>query len=86
MTEPAVLSSSTWPPISTIGSNFAGRWNKLRRFQTAWHSIDKVRPSQFITRKLQITQAAEAYRMLDETPGEAIQIIFTYPDSQENDV
>jgi 2-desacetyl-2-hydroxyethyl bacteriochlorophyllide A dehydrogenase len=68
--------------VSTIGSNFAGRWNKLRRFQTAWHSIDKVRPSQFITRKLQITQAAEAYRMLDETPGEAIQIIFTYPDSQ----
>jgi 2-desacetyl-2-hydroxyethyl bacteriochlorophyllide A dehydrogenase len=72
--------------VSTIGSSFQGRWNKSRRFQIAWNLIDRISPSRFISRELPITQAADAYRMLDETPDEVIQIIFTYPDSQERHV
>lgn len=54
--------------VSTIASNFQGRWNKSRRFQTAWQMLDKIRPSQYISRHLPITQAAEAYRTLDQNP------------------
>jgi 2-desacetyl-2-hydroxyethyl bacteriochlorophyllide A dehydrogenase len=72
--------------VSTIASNFQGRWNKSRRFQTVWQMIDKVRPSQYFSRQIPITQAPEAYRILDENPGEVIQIIFTYPNSQEEHV
>jgi 2-desacetyl-2-hydroxyethyl bacteriochlorophyllide A dehydrogenase len=69
--------------VSTIAPGFLGRWNKSRRFQTAWHMIEKLRPSQFISQRVPISQAPEAYRILDESPGDVIQTIFTYPDSQE---
>lgn len=72
--------------VSTIGPGFLGRWNKSRRFQTAWQMIGKIGPSQFISRQIPLTQASEAYRILDENPGEVIQIVFTYPDSEEDHV
>ena len=70
--------------VSTIGSGFQGRWNKSRRFQIVWYLLDKVKPTQFISHKIPIAQASQAYQMLDETPGEVIQIIFTYPGSEES--
>jgi 2-desacetyl-2-hydroxyethyl bacteriochlorophyllide A dehydrogenase len=72
--------------VSTIASDFQGRWNKSRRFQTAWQMLEKMRPSQFISRQLPITRAEEAYRTLDQNPGDVIQIVFTYPGSREGDV
>jgi 2-desacetyl-2-hydroxyethyl bacteriochlorophyllide A dehydrogenase len=67
--------------VSTIASNFLGRWNKNRRFNIVRQMLDKVKPSQFISRQLPLSRAPDAYRILDENPGEVIQIIFTYPDS-----
>lgn len=72
--------------VSTIAPSFTGRWNKSRRFKTAWQMIQELRPSQFVSRQLSLTEAPEAYRILDENPGEVVQMIFTYLDSQENDV
>jgi 2-desacetyl-2-hydroxyethyl bacteriochlorophyllide A dehydrogenase len=72
--------------VSTVAPGFLGRWNKSRRFQTAWQMLDKIRPSQLISRSIPLAQAPEAYRVLDENPGEVIQIVFTYPNSEENDV
>jgi 2-desacetyl-2-hydroxyethyl bacteriochlorophyllide A dehydrogenase len=72
--------------VSTIASGFQGRWNKSRRFQTVWQMLEKIRPSQFISHQLPITRAADAYRTLDENPGDMLQIIFTYPDAEEDDV
>lgn len=70
--------------VSTISPDFLGRWNKHRRFQTAWSLLDKVRPSRFISRYFPLTEATEAYKILEEKPDEVIQIIFTYPEAQED--
>jgi|WetSurMetagenome_2_1015567.scaffolds.fasta_scaffold59804_3 2-desacetyl-2-hydroxyethyl bacteriochlorophyllide A dehydrogenase len=70
--------------VSTIAPGFQGRWNKSRRFQTAWQMLGKIKPSQFISRSIPLSQAPEAYRILDENPDEVIQIVFSYPDSEEN--
>jgi 2-desacetyl-2-hydroxyethyl bacteriochlorophyllide A dehydrogenase len=72
--------------VSTIASGLQGRWNKSRRFQTAWQMLEKFKPSQYISRQLPITQASAAYQLLDQNPGESIQIIFTYPDTEEEHV
>ena len=66
--------------VSTLAPNLQGRWNKFRRFETAWNMIEKVRPSQLVTQQLPLSRAAEAYKLLDENPGDAIQIIFSYED------
>ncbi len=67
--------------VSTIAPGFLGRWNKSRRFQTVWNMLDKIKPSQFISRQFPLTQAFEAYIIIDENPGEVVQIILTYPEN-----
>jgi 2-desacetyl-2-hydroxyethyl bacteriochlorophyllide A dehydrogenase len=64
--------------VSSLAPVFSGRWTRARRFETAWRLLDKVKPSRFINRRFHIAQAAEAYRSLDSSPDEVIQVILTY--------
>ncbi len=64
--------------VSTIASSLSGRWNKARRFGVAWQALQRIRPERWITHRFPLEQAAEAYRLLDESPDQAIQIVFDY--------
>lgn len=64
--------------VSTINSNFSGRWDKSRRFKSVWDLIQQLQPARLITHKFPIREATEAYRLLADNPGETIQVAFTY--------
>lgn len=64
--------------VSSIHPEYSARWDKSRRFQVAWDMLQRVTPSHLITHKFPIQEAAQAYRLLTENPGETIQIIFSY--------
>jgi 2-desacetyl-2-hydroxyethyl bacteriochlorophyllide A dehydrogenase len=64
--------------VSSLAPEHRGRWDKARRFQVAWRELQELRPSRFITHRFPVQQAADAYRLLDENPGETIQVVFTY--------
>jgi len=64
--------------VSTVAPELAGRWNKARRFNTAWKALERIKPEKWITHHLPLEEAKEAYRLLDEAPQETIQIIFDY--------
>lgn len=64
--------------VSTIAPSLRGRWHKPRLLRTAWEMLKEVQPSRFITQRLPFTQAEAAYRLLDQKPEEAIQVVFTY--------
>ena len=64
--------------VSTIAPELSARWDKARRFEAAWKALEKVQPEKWITHRFPIEQAAEAYRLLDENPQEAIQILVSY--------
>lgn len=64
--------------VSTISPDLSGRWDKSRRFDTAWKSLERIKPDKWITHRFPIEEAQEAYRLLDENPQETIQIIFDY--------
>jgi 2-desacetyl-2-hydroxyethyl bacteriochlorophyllide A dehydrogenase len=64
--------------VSTIAPELAGRWDKARRFDMGWKALERVRPEKWITHRFPIDDAAQAYRLLDESPQETIQILFTY--------
>jgi len=70
--------------VSTIAPALEGRWDKPRRFGTVWRMIGKLKPSRFISRRITILKAAEAYKILDENPGETVQIIFSYPEEDQD--
>ena len=64
--------------VSTIAPELDGRWDKTRRFEAAWAALERVKPEKWITHRFTIDDAAEAYRLLDEKPEEAIQVLLQY--------
>ncbi len=64
--------------VSALAPEWLGRWTKERRFEIAWRMLRRHRPQRLITHRLPIGRAPEAYRLLDENPAGAIQIVFTY--------
>jgi 2-desacetyl-2-hydroxyethyl bacteriochlorophyllide A dehydrogenase len=64
--------------VSTLAPEFSGRWSKDRRLNVAWEMIRRIKPADFITHRFDIHQAGEAYDLLNERPGEAIQVVLTY--------
>jgi 2-desacetyl-2-hydroxyethyl bacteriochlorophyllide A dehydrogenase len=64
--------------VSSLAPELSGRWGKARRFQVAWEMLQKVKPSRFITHRFPFAQAEEAYRLLDQEPGETIQVVLDY--------
>jgi 2-desacetyl-2-hydroxyethyl bacteriochlorophyllide A dehydrogenase len=65
--------------VSTIDPSLRGQWDKQRRADLVWKMIKLVNPLELITHRFPLVKASEAYDLLDQSPEESIQIIFTYP-------
>jgi 2-desacetyl-2-hydroxyethyl bacteriochlorophyllide A dehydrogenase len=64
--------------VSTIAPELSGRWDKARRFQVAWEALERIQPQKWITHRFPFEKAKEAYRLLDQSPEETIQVVFDY--------
>ncbi len=64
--------------VSNLNPLLSGRWEKSRRFHVVWEMLKQIKPAKLITHSSTIREAAEAYRLLDAKPGEAIQVVFKY--------
>lgn len=64
--------------VSRIHPSFSGRFTKNRRLHFAVRMLEAVRPERLITHRIPIERAKEAYELIDLTPGETLQVIFTY--------
>ena len=64
--------------VSTISPDLSGRWDKSRRFETAWKALERIQPQKWITHRFALDDAAKAYQLLDENPQETIQVVFEY--------
>lgn len=64
--------------VSTISPELTGRWDRERRFVTALELIESIKPEQLITHRVAYAFAQEAYKLLDESPDKALQVILTY--------
>ncbi len=65
--------------VSTISPELSGRWDKSRRFGAAWEALAKIQPEKWITHRFPLQKADDAYRLLDEHPQDAIQVLLEYP-------
>jgi 2-desacetyl-2-hydroxyethyl bacteriochlorophyllide A dehydrogenase len=64
--------------VSSIAPELSSRWDKTRRFDVAWEALLRLHPEQWITHHFPIERAPEAFRLLDESPAEALQVVFDY--------
>jgi len=64
--------------VSTIAPELSGRWDKARRFEVAWQTLEQIKPEKWITHRFFIDRAEDAFRLLDQNPQETIQVLITY--------
>lgn len=64
--------------VSTIAPELSGRWDKSRRFGVAWDALRRIHPAKWITQRFPVANADEAYRLLDESPEGALQVLIQY--------
>ena len=61
--------------VSNIGASLARRWDKKRRMGVAIHWLGLLRPAKYITDVFNLSEAEEAYRLLDEHPDRTLQVV-----------
>ena len=64
--------------VSTLSPALRGRWTKDRRMAFAMRMLRSLRPGRLITRRFPFQRAAEAYRLIDEEPGQIIQVVLDH--------
>jgi threonine dehydrogenase-like Zn-dependent dehydrogenase len=64
--------------VSSLSPNLGTRWTKGRRLNTAIELLKVIKPAGYITHKFPLAEAARAYRLLDEHPEEAVQVVLVY--------
>lgn len=64
--------------VSTIAPNLSGRWDKSRRFAWVWKMLGQVKPRQWVSLRIPLGEAEQAYAALDTNPQDVLQIVFQY--------
>ncbi|MCU0494256.1 MAG: zinc-binding alcohol dehydrogenase [Chloroflexaceae bacterium] len=54
------------------------RWDYARRSDTVAALVPRLRLAELISHRLPFAEAANAYRMVDETPAEVVQVVLEY--------
>ena len=64
--------------VSTIAPELSARWDKGRRFQVVWDTLEHIRPEKWVTHRFSLEEAGQAYHLLDKNAEETIQILLQY--------
>jgi len=64
--------------VSQIHPRWRGRWTKRRRLQTALGLLQKLDHAPFITHRLPLGRAADAYEILQSAQEDVLQVLLTY--------
>lgn len=64
--------------VSTIPPRHDGRWSRERRRTVAWNWLEELDLGGLFTHRLALERADEAYRLLEERPDEAVQVLLSY--------
>jgi alcohol dehydrogenase len=65
--------------VSRIDPDHTGRWDKDRRMDLVRSWLCENDPSAMLTHEFDVANAPDAYRLLEERPDEAVQLVFNYP-------
>lgn len=63
--------------VSRIGAALAGRWSKERRLRFALDLLEALPVEALVSHRFELERAADAYRLLDDEPGDCLQVLLT---------
>ncbi|GAB6861030.1 zinc-binding alcohol dehydrogenase [Haloplanus litoreus] len=64
--------------VSTLAPELRGRWTKTRRMGVAWDRLRDLPADRLVTHRIGFEDAAEAYRLLDGGPENALQVLLDF--------
>ncbi len=64
--------------VGRINPALFSRWDKTRRSWLVNQLLNQLPLSLLVSHRFRFEQAPAVYRLVDERPGEALQVIFTY--------
>jgi 2-desacetyl-2-hydroxyethyl bacteriochlorophyllide A dehydrogenase len=64
--------------VSSLPPDLTGRWHQARRLDLAWNRLRQFPAASLITHRFQLSEAAQAYALIDRDPGTTIQVVFEY--------
>ncbi len=68
--------------VGRLNPELSPRWDRARRTETVLGLLSRLDLGDLISHRVPFESAPEAYRLLDERPGEAVQVLFTYERSR----
>ena len=64
--------------VGSVGGDELARWPDARRLETALDIVRGIDPANLVSQRVPFERAPEAYRLLDENPGQAPAVILDY--------
>jgi len=64
--------------VSRLSSHLLARWTKERRMKVALEAVCRLPARDLVSHRFPIERAAEAYRLLDESQKDCLQVLLTY--------
>jgi 2-desacetyl-2-hydroxyethyl bacteriochlorophyllide A dehydrogenase len=68
--------------VGRLNPELAPRWDRDRRMHTVLGLLSELDLEDLISHRIPFERAPEAYRLLDERPGELVQVVVTYEGSR----
>jgi 2-desacetyl-2-hydroxyethyl bacteriochlorophyllide A dehydrogenase len=64
--------------VSTLAPALTGRWDKKRRIEFAWRTLERLRPERLIGHAFPLARCQEAFETVGARPEGVMQVIFRY--------
>ena len=64
--------------VGRVSPDLGPRWDRNRRMETVLNLLPRLRLKELISHRFPFEEAPDAYRLVDEYPDEAVQIILTH--------
>lgn len=64
--------------VSSIDTGLGERWTKKRLQGVTWRFLADVKPSQLITHTFPFSEVKQAYSLLNQNPGDCLQVVLAY--------
>jgi 2-desacetyl-2-hydroxyethyl bacteriochlorophyllide A dehydrogenase len=64
--------------VGRMNPDLGPRWDRSRRMETVLDLLPRMRLKELISHRIPFEEAPDAYRLIDEHPGEVVQVILTH--------
>jgi threonine dehydrogenase-like Zn-dependent dehydrogenase len=64
--------------VGRVNPELAPRWDRARRTEAVLGLLPRLRLKELVSHRIPLEEAPRAYRLVDEDPGKAVQVVLTY--------